>query len=152
MEFEPVYVAAPCARTSRGVSRRAFLTGVLGSLCVGSVVGARSGGARDTGAARAADAEAEPALPFVEDCVALVDAPLRELVADAPLFLVVSGATQDPRLIAGLERLAEAVIARHPAVAGQRGTLAAALAAEIAARPETRHSLADLLPALRAVR
>lgn len=154
MRFEPVFVAPSGTGAPRGISRRAFVAGVLGSLGFGSVVGARSRDAALTarpspGAQRA---DAEPALPFLDDCLALVDAPLPELVTGSALYLVVFGATEDPRLVPGLERLAVAVAENHPATAGQRATLAAALTAEISARPAAREALADLLPRLRSVR
>jgi hypothetical protein len=152
MEIEPVYVAAPSAQARCWVSRRAFLTGVLGSLGLGSAMGAHLG-SRSRVPPSSTTTETDAAtVPFVEDCVAWADAPLEELASHAPLFLIVFGATEDPRLVPGLERLAAAVVARHPTVADQRATLAAALAAEIAARPAAHDALLTFLPALRAIR
>jgi hypothetical protein len=154
MRFEPVFVAPSGTGNHRGVSRRAFVVGVLGSLGFGSVVGAR---ARGTGlatepASAARHADAEPALPFLDECLALADAPLDDLVAGSALYFVVFGATEDTRLVPGLERLALAVTEDHPAIAGQRATLAAALTAEISSRQAAHEAMADLLPRLRSVR
>lgn len=155
MRFEPVFVAPSESANRPGVTRRTFVGGVLGSLGLGSVLGARS---RRPMPGAPADAElqpldrASPALPFVDDCLALVDAPLPELVAGSALFFVVFGATEDARLVPGLERLAVAVCSNHPATMRQRATLAAALTAEISSRTSARAALASHLPALRSIR
>ena len=155
MRFEPVFVAPSDSRSRSGVSRRAFVGGVLGSLGLGSVLGARSRRVEPLAASDAdhrAHDSASPALPFVEDCLALAEAPLPELVAGSALFFVVFGATEDARLLPGLERLAVAVCGNHPATLRQRATLAAALTAEISSRASARAALANHLPRLRTIR
>jgi hypothetical protein len=138
MRFEPVFLVSPEPEASepRTVSRRAFLTAVIGSFGVGTAVGlALSAGRVEGEAPDDGPAESPAEVPGHDWALRIQEGPLEDLAARYGTFLMVFASANDARLLLGVERLVEAVLSRDPLVEGQRVELARDLVVEIESRP-----------------
>jgi hypothetical protein len=148
MRLDPVFLVAPEPEgpAPSTVSRRMFVGALASSFGLGALLGYTATG-------REGEASPPPREPSTELrwALQLQEGPLEELVAGHRSFLIVFADTEDPRLLAGIERLALAVLEADPSVRDPRPDLASALASEIASRPVAR-PLAHHVDALRRIR